>query len=352
MNNLLKIDNIGQQIWLDQLSHQLLENGEIEDYITKYGISGITSNPTIFYKAIKEDKFYINKLAQIKEKSNNNNYEDFYEQLILPDIITACDLFKKKYFESNFRKGYVSLELSPLIADDVNLTIFNAKRLWALVNKPNLMIKVPATNAGIEAFYTLINEGINVNITLLFSRSNTIEFLETYKRAIIDRINSGLSSNHIKAVASFFISRNDSLIDEYLDENLHCQATIHTARILYNDYNHIFSNCHDYMPMELLFASTGTKNPKFSDVFYVENLICPNTINTVPENTLKAYIDHGKIGKTLSDIPLDKAISNLNIIEKQLNLHNTDFEKIANILKKQGLLSFNDSYIKLLELLK
>lgn len=353
MNNLLKIDNIGQQIWLDQLSHQLLVNGEIQNFITKYGISGLTSNPTIFYKAIKEDKYYINKLAKIKEESeNNNDYEYYYEQLILPDIIAACNLFQKKYFESSFKKGYVSLELSPLIANDVNLTITHAKRLWSLINKPNLMIKVPATNAGIDAFYTLISEGINVNITLLFSRKNTIEFLEVYKKAILARASKGLPNKHIKAVASFFISRNDSLIDEYLNENWHCQATINIARILYDDYHNIFKDCQNYMPMELLFASTGTKNPKFSDVLYIDQLICPDTINTVPENTLKAYIDHGKIEKTLLDISLKEAVSNINIIEKQLKQHSTDFEIIANTLKEQGLASFNESYTKLLKLLK
>jgi len=349
-NSLLDVNNLGQSIWLDNISNNLIVSGKLAELISS-GVTGVTSNPTIFHKAIANENYYINKLNEIKSKFSN--LEQRYEQLVIPDIQRACDQFLDTYKQSKQENGYVSFEVSPYLANNKNETVSNAKRLWLEINRPNLMIKIPATVAGIEAFEELTAAGINVNITLLFSLQQLNNCWDAYIRGIQKYYNTYQTNKKIKAVASFFLSRIDSAIDNQLPDQLQGKTAINLCKLAYQQYQDIFYNHRfkhlstiGFMPQYLLFASTGTKNSKYSDVLYIEEIIGEETINTVPDNTLSAFIDHGKAGKTLIT-NLDAANTEIEKVNSIVNL-----EQLGNTLQQDGLKLFTQSFDALIELMK
>jgi transaldolase len=351
VSRLHSIRNFGQKIWLDNISRQLLQSEELIKLITEDGISGITSNPSIFYKAITTDKSYQKDLDAIKHSTDD--LENRLEQLSILDIKNACDMFYPIYKESQKDDGYVSFEVSPLLANNSDKTIEQGLKLWQTINKPNLMIKVPATTAGIKALTELTRQGINVNITLIFSLVQLVNVWQAYTKGLELRLQDGHKIDHIKAVASFFLSRIDSSIDDKLPQSLQGKTAINLAKAAYLIYQETFSSSlfnklkkHGANPQNLLWASTGTKNPNYSDVMYIEELIGIDTINTIPSETLIAFKHHGNAKNTITK-DIEIATKNLEEIKKIINL-----EELGNKLQQDGLDLFNDSYQKLLELMK
>ena len=306
---------------------------------------------TSFHTAIESDKLYTHDLEKIRNSALD--LENRYESLVIPDIKAACDLFMPTYLDSSFEDGYVSFEVSPHLANDTNATIENAKRIWHAINRPNLMIKVPATKAGNIALTELIYAGINVNITLLFSLDQVVETWHAYILGLQRRYKEQLPLANIKSVASFFLSRIDSTVDSKLPDELQGKTAINLAKTAYLIYQEVFSSA-VFMPLKkagarsqcLLWASTGTKNPKYSDVMYIEELIGMETINTVPDNTLDAFRDHGQaLSRLTKDI--EKAPKIIDKIKKYI-----DMQQLGNQLQLNGLKSFEQSFDALIELMK
>lgn len=350
-NKIQAIKQFGQKIWIDNISRELINSGKLEKLIEEDGIAGVTSNPTIFYKAISNDKYYQDDLAKVKQ--SNLSPEARYEYLVIPDIQAACDIMLPVYSNSKFEDGYVSFEVSPHLCNDKQGTIDNARRLWQEINRPNLMIKVPATAAGIEALEQLIFDGINVNITLLFSLEQVISTWNAYINGLKKRYNRNLPVDTIKAVASFFLSRIDTAIDPILPEDLQGLTAINLSKMAFLAYSELFSSetfgiLKRYGAREqyLLWASTGTKNPKYSDVLYVEKLIGNPTINTVPDATLDAVRDHGIASNSLTE-NINQAPKILEKIQQYISL-----DELGEKLQKEGLKLFEDSFNQLIELVK
>lgn len=350
MNRLQAIRPYGQRIWLDNLSRELLISGELARLIKQDGIAGVTSNPTIFHKAISTDPRYRDDLAALKARGMGA--EKTYEELVIPDVRTACDMMLPAYQQSQSDDGYVSLEVSPMLAHDTEGTLVSARHLWQAVGRPNLMIKIPATPAGIQAFGVLIREGINVNITLLFSLKQVEAVWDTYIAALTARLADGNPLGHVKAVASFFLSRVDSLLDPKLPEGKRGQVAIALAKTAYARYLERFHG-EEFAALHhagahaqyLLWASTGTKNPAYSDVLYVEQLIGAETINTVPDGTMAHFRDHGVAAATLRQ-ELELACTVLD----DLPAAGIDLDAVGEQLQQDGLKMFVDSFKALMEL--
>lgn len=351
MKRLSAIRPLGQRIWLDNLSRELLQTGALERLVRDDGIAGVTSNPAIFEKAIRHDPRYQTDLGRLKAVPKLSA-EDRYEALVIPDIQLACDQLRDAYVGSHGEDGYVSLEVSPLLADDEAGTLAAARRLWRAIARPNAMIKIPATPAGIAAFRTLIREGINVNITLLFSLRQVEAVWNAYIAGLNARMDDDLPLHHVKAVASFFLSRVDSLLDPKLPEALRGKSALALAKSAYQRYLERFHGsefaplrAHGACPQYLLWASTGTKDPAYSDVMYVEGLIGKDTVNTVPDATLAAFRDHGEAAPTLT--------AGLDAVDAQLAAlvaAGIDLDQVGDTLQQQGLALFDNAYRALLDL--
>lgn len=350
-SRLIDIKKYGQKIWLDNLSRELLYSGKLEQLIHEDGIAGVTSNPTIFHKAISSDPLYQADLANLK--LSKLSLEERYESLVIPDIQKACDISLPLYKDSKFVDGYVSFEVSPHLANDAKGTIENAKRLWNTINRPNAMIKIPATKAGVIAFEELTAEGININITLLFSLPQVIDIWQAYVNGLNQLNNSGKPIKQVKAVASFFLSRIDSAIDEKIPLHLQGKTAINLCKTAYSAYKDIFhGSIFSHLkeagasPQFLLFASTGTKNPKYSDVLYVEELIGQETINTVPDATLANFRDHGVARMSLTE-NIENSPNIINEVQDIVNLN-----ELGEKLQNDGLKLFEASFESLIELMK
>jgi transaldolase/glucose-6-phosphate isomerase len=313
----------GQSPWMDYIRRDLLTGGGLQKYIDNDGLRGMTSNPTIFEKAINGSTLYNDILNSPEAKSLNA--KQLFEKIAIRDVQDACDIFRPVYDESKHRDGYVSLEVSPFLANDTNGTMEEARRLWKAVNRPNVMIKVPATPEGVPAIRQLLEEGLNINITLLFAQSAYEKVAEAFIAALEARAAKGQPINHIASVASFFVSRIDSLIDSRIDallktaagdaktllESLHGTIAIANAKLTYKKYQELFGGprwkalaAKGAQTQRLLWASTSTKNPKYRDVLYVEELIGADTVDTIPPATFDAFRDHGKLRPSLTeDIP-------------------------------------------------
>ncbi|MCV2503572.1 MAG: transaldolase, partial [Neisseriaceae bacterium] len=304
MSNIIKTKALGQQIWLDNLSRSLIASKELV-HMRQIGITGITTNPAIFSKAIENDSLYQNDIAELNHKKLTAKQK--YEFLAIQDVQDACDEFSEMYQESHFQYGYVSIELDPFLSQEYEDSIQEAKRLWQTIDRPNLMIKVPATEAGVKIFEYLISEGINVNVTLLFSLDITQKIHHAYLSGLKTRLNNNQPINHIRAVASFFLSRIDTALDVTLPQHLQGKVAVSIAKQAYQDWLSIFDqqqlvslNEHNAKPIWLLWASTGTKNPDYSDVLYVDNLIGAGIVNTLPEKTLNCFLEHGTVSPSLN----------------------------------------------------
>ena len=356
MNPLLQVSQHGQQIWLDNLSRTLLREGHLARFIAEDGIAGVTTNPAIFHKAIAGGRYYEDELAALKK--NPLSAEARYEALVVPDVQQACDLLLPQYRHSSGRSGYVSLEVSPALAHDAAGTLAAGLRLKAAVDRPNVLIKVPATGAGIKAIEQLIEAGVSVNVTLIFSLAQADAVAQAYVRGLERRHAAGGDVTPIMSVASLFLSRLDTLIDAQLEQlggealALRGKSAVATAKLAYQRYctrfhGEEFATLRSFgaHPQFLLWASTGTKNPAYSDLLYVEPLIGAETINTLPDGTLDALRDHGRVEASLST-EVDAAAAHYSALER----HGIDLERVGERLQHEGLQQFEQAFAALLQL--
>jgi len=353
----------GQSPWMDYIRRDLLTTGELKKYIENDGLRGMTSNPAIFEKAIVGSNVYADILSSPEARKLNS--KALFEKIAIRDVQDACDIFNSVYSESNRRDGYVSLEVSPYLADDTKATIDEARRLWKAVNRPNVMIKVPATPAGLPAIRQLLEEGLNINITLLFAQSAYEQVAEAFLAALEARAVKGLDISHIASVASFFVSRIDTLIDSQIDEKLKTstdasqralldglrgKVAIANARLTYKKYLELFGGprwkslaSKGAQTQRLLWASTSTKNPKYRDVLYVEELIGADTVDTIPPATFDAFRDHGKLRPSLTE-NVDAAAKTMADLAKA----GLSMKEVTDKLLLDGVKLFADAFTQLL----
>lgn len=316
---LWELTRAGQSVWLDYIRRGMLENGELEQMLTQYALRGVTSNPTIFEQAISGSDDYDAALQSAVYESVDAAAA--FEALAVADIQRAADLFRGVYERTDGGDGFVSLEVSPELAHDTEATLAEARRLWQLVDRPNLMVKVPGTDAGLPAIEQLLSEGVNVNVTLLFSIAAHERVMEAYLRALETRRAGAQPLARVASVASFFVSRVDTLVDQQLQEKrrqasgeaeraridaLFGRAAIANAKLAYRRFTEVFSgerwerlHAAGARVQRPLWASTSTKNPAYRDVVYVEELIGPHTVNTMPLPTVQAFAEHGRVQRTL-----------------------------------------------------
>jgi transaldolase len=364
-NPLLDLESLGQSIWMDFISRGTIASGQLQQWIEEDGISGVTSNPSIFEKAIAESDDYDESIRDLILKGMTS--EEIFRSLTVEDIQRVADLLRPTYDRTDGRDGFVSLEVSPTLAHDTIGTIEQARQLWALVNRPNAMIKVPATSEGIPAIRELTGEGINVNITLLFGLPRYREVADAYISGLEVLAAKGKPLNETASVASFFLSRIDTLIDPILEEKmksdnpragtaarLHGEIAIASAKVAYEIYKELFSRERfirlantGARTQKLLWASTSTKNPAYKDTKYVEALIGPDTINTVPVETLNAYRDHGHPEQTL-----DQEVHSAYHLLNKLSIVGIDLNAITQQLEDEGVEKFITAYDQLMALLK
>ncbi|MCB6183523.1 transaldolase [Leeia sp. TBRC 13508] len=355
MSRLAAISQFGQQVWLDNLSRHLIETGRLAQWLNDDAIAGVTSNPAIFYNAISKDAAYQSDLARLKTEVADP--ERRFELLVLPDVRATADLLAPLYASSQADKGYVSFEVSPTLANDAEGTVAAAQRLWAEIGKPNAMIKIPATKAGIVAIEESIAAGININVTLMFSPQHVTDVFGAYIRGLQRRADAGLPIDQIRSVASIFISRVDTLIDKLLPESeaaLQGKIAIAAAKAAYITWQETFGGeafaalrAKGARPQTPLWASTGTKNPAYRDVMYVEELIGAETVNTVPDATLAAFADHGEARSSLAE-NLDVAVAQL----AALKAAGIDLNQAGEQLQQEGLKQFDEAFEKLIALVK
>jgi len=361
-NPLKGLLDYGQSPWMDYIRRDLLTGGGLKKMIQEDGLRGMTSNPAIFEKSITGSSLYNDILNSPEAKSMNA--KQLFEKIAIRDVQDACDIFKPVYDESKHRDGYVSLEVSPYLANDTNGTLEEARRLWKAVNRPNLMVKVPATPEGIPAIRQLLEDGLNINITLLFAQSAYEQVAEAFTAALEARAAKGQSIGHIASVASFFVSRIDTLVDSKIDEklksasadakslleSLHGTIAIANAKLTYKKYQELFGGSRwkaladkGAQTQRLLWASTSTKNPKYRDVIYVEELIGADTVDTIPPATFDAFRDHGRLRPSLTEDVADAAkhMENLGRVGISMN-------EVTEKLLVDGVKLFADAFTTLL----
>ncbi len=352
-NRLKKIHELGQSIWLDFIDRRIMDSGDMQKLITEDGIRGVTSNPAIFEKAFSSSSDYDEDIAKLAKEGKSN--DDIFYGVAVEDIKRAADMFMQVYEdEVKGADGYVSLEVSPRFANDTEATTKQALELWKAVHKDNVMIKIPGTKEGLPAIQKCIAEGLNINVTLLFGLERYEAVTEAYIAGLEERAAAGKEIEYVSSVASFFLSRIDVLVDPMLQEkglaNLKGEIAIASAKKAYEIYKRVFSTERwkkleekGAKPQRLLWASTGSKDPAFSDVKYVEALIGKDTVDTIPMDTLVAFRDHGNAENTLEE-GLDKATATL----EQIKTAGIDLAKITQQLEDEGIEKFNQPYDKLL----
>ena len=360
-NPLLDLQIHGQSVWLDYLSRDLIQSGQLERLVAEDGLRGLTSNPTIFHGAITGSQTYDDEVHALS--SAGMPAPDIFETLAVRDIVAACDVLEGVYDTSDGADGFVSLEVSPHLAHDTDGTVEEARRLAASVDRPNLMIKVPATDAGLPAIKTLLSEGICVNITLIFAQGVYAQVAETYLQALEVRADRGQSLDTVSSVASTFVSRIDTAVDDELVKCIEqASANAEEARVLlgkvavansravYKIFTEMFSTerfealaAQGARRQRPLWASTSTKNPDYPATLYVDELIGSDTVNTMPENTMGEFREHGDVSETLSE-DLDYWMGVLDRVEAL----GIDLEEIMDDLRVDGLQKFSDSYDELL----
>ena len=347
-NPLVDVLRLGQSVWYDNIRRSLLTSGEL-DRLVDEGLRGVTSNPAIFSKAIAGSTDYAEAIAAIPA-GDARDAKEVYEALAIRDIQDAADALRPVYDESGRRDGYVSLEVSPELADDVDGTVTEALRLWREVDRENLLVKVPATPAGIPAIRALIANGVNVNVTLLFATAAYEQVAEAYIAGLEDRAMGGADLSHVASVASFFISRIDSAVDPLVPEHLRGRVAIANAKVTYQRYQELYASerwqalaAQGAQTQRLLWASTSTKNPAYRDVVYVEELIGPDTVNTVPPATFDAFRDHGVARASLEE-DVEDAYETL----AQVAAHGVDLDAVTDKLLEEAVAAFADAFAALL----
>jgi transaldolase len=361
-NPLVQLKTQGQSVWYDNIDRAQLVSGEFKRLLDEDGVVGVTANPTIFEKSISGGRAYDEQMKALISAGKSSN--EIYEALVIQDIRTVADLLAPIYERTNALDGYVSLEVSPELAHDTQGTLNEVRRFWHSVQRPNLLIKIPATPAGIPAIEQALTEGINVNITLIFSLANYGAVAEAYLNALENRNALGQDISHIASVASFFVSRVDTLVDRLLAEKIQQsseaseqehlrtllgKAAIANARLVYQQFKRIFhtprfetlkhSGAHVQRP---LWASTSTKNPAYRDVLYAEELIGPETVDTMPMETIRNFRDHGRVARTVEHNPAG-AQAELAALE-QAGIH---YDQVTQQLQDEGVQKFADSFRQL-----
>jgi len=363
-NPLKELLTYGQSMWLDYIRRDLFSSGKLMKLIQEDGLRGMTSNPSIFEKAIGESSLYDDMLQQLATRKDLDTTAKF-EQIAIRDIQDAADILQPVYKESNFRDGYVSLEVSPYLARKTQETIDEARRLWKAVKRDNVMIKVPGTAEGLPAIRQLIGEGININITLLFAQEVYVKVAEAYIDGLEDLASHGGNLKKMASVASFFISRIDSLVDSKLNDkiktttdpdqqallkNLLGKVAIANGKLTYQRYQKIFSGSRweslaakGAQTQRVLWASTSTKNPAYRDVIYVEELIGPDTVNTMPPATIDAFRDHGQLRNSLTE-----DVGGAAKVMDDLQRAGISMKEVTDKLTEDGVKLFADAFDKLL----
>lgn len=359
-NPLNQLRILGQSIWLDYIRRDLIVSGELRRLIEDDGLQGMTSNPSIFEKSIVESHDYDRDIqAMALEKKSA---KEIYEAISRGDVQRAADEFRPLYERTDGQDGYVSLEVNPHLAHDSDGTIKEARRLWSSINRPNVFIKVPATADGLPAIEQLIREGINVNVTLLFGLPRYRQVAEAYIAGLEARAACGESVKNVASVASFFLSRIDTLVDPLIEKSftpggnagiarkVHGQVAVASAKMAYQIYKEIFSSDRfkkladkGARTQRLLWASTSTKNPAYSDIKYIEELIGPATVNTVPPETINAYRDHGK-----PQLSLEENLYAANRVMACLPELGINIDILTQQLEDEGIAKFNEPFDKLM----
>jgi transaldolase len=359
-NTLKSLNAAGQAIWLDFIDRPMLRNGDLERRIRDDALTGMTSNPTIFEKALAEGNAYDD---QIRSAAGDFTAMELFELIATTDVRDACDLFRGTHDRTNGADGFVSIEVSPGAANNANATISEATRLWATVDRPNVMVKVPGTVEGAVAVRQLTANGINVNITLLFAIEAHKSVIDAYMAGLEDRVQAGKDISKIHSVASFFVSRVDTEVDKRLDaaiakspanqetlKSLHGKAAIANAKLAYRLFQSEIASprwkalaSKGATVQRPLWASTSTKNPAYRDVMYVEQLIGPDTVNTMPPQTIDAFRDHGVVARTV-DANVDAAQRTIDTLER----NGISMRDVTDKLLRDGLASFQKSFDTLL----
>jgi transaldolase len=349
-----QLGHYGQSIWLDHISRQIIYSGRLKRMVEEDGLTGVTTNPTLFEKAIDGSHDYDDAFERLLAADTHIDAQTLYERLSIEDVQMAADVLRPVYDHTKGRDGFVSIEVSPYLAHDTQATIVEVQRLWNEVSRPNLMVKIPATEAGIPAIDALLASGINVNITLIFSRRQ----YEAVMRAFLSGIENAPDPTRTVSVASVFVSRIDTIVDSLLEQagspealGLRGKIGIANAKLIYREFKSVFYSTRfaglrlRRVPVQrVLWGSTGAKNPAYSDVLYVEELIGPDTINTVPPATLNAFRDHGYVrGPTLEE-EVTEAEAALNLLSKM----GIDLNAVAGSLQADGVMAFAASMDKLL----
>jgi transaldolase / glucose-6-phosphate isomerase len=363
-NPLKALLDYGQSMWLDYIRRDLITSGKLKEMIENDGLRGMTSNPSIFEKAIADSSLYDDLLHSLSARPDLDATAR-YEQIAIRDIQGAADILRPVYQQSNFRDGFVSLEVSPLLAMETQKTLDEARRLWKTVNRENVMIKVPGTAEGIPAIRQLIGEGININVTLLFAQEVYEKVAEAYVAGVEELAKRGGNLKKMAGVASFFISRIDTLVDSMIDEKLKTEndpakkdllkslkgkVAIANGKLTYQKYEQIFSGprwealaAKGARTQRVLWASTSTKNPAYRDVMYVEELIGPDTVDTMPPATVDAFRDHGKLRNSLTE-----DVAGAKKVMDDLAKAGISMQEVTSKLTKDGVKLFADAFEKLL----
>jgi len=363
-NPLLQLKALGQSVWYDNIDRSQLVSGQFKRLLDEDGICGVTANPTIFEKSISSGHAYDEQINQLIREGKSTS--EIYEALIIQDIRIVADILRPIYDSANRQDGLVSLEVSPDLAHDTEGTLSEVRRFWKMVDRPNLMIKIPGTPEGIPAVLQALTEGINVNITLIFSISTYRQVAEAFISALEARRTAGEDISHMASVASFFVSRVDTLVDKLLEDkvkatsntteqqhlkSLEGKAAIANARLVYQDFKKIF-NTPRFAALKQagayvqrpLWASTSTKNPAYRDVLYAEELIGPDTVDTMPLETIENFRDHGRVRLSIED-NLEEAHQVLDALEK-IGIH---YDQVTQQLQDEGVQKFADSFHALFE---
>jgi transaldolase len=353
-SRLQQLSKLGQSVWIDYLSRRLIREGELERLMNEDAVVGVTSNPTIFQKAISEGDAYDEQLREVL--AEEDDAKEIFLRLAVRDVQDACDLLRRVWDEGHGQDGYVSIEVDPNLAADTDATIAEAQRLHELVDKPNCFVKIPATKAGLPAIEEMIARGRNINVTLIFSLQRYAEVVEAYLRGLERLDENGGDPSKVASVASFFVSRVDTEADRRLDEegapdDLKGKLAVANAKLAYQRYKELFSGerwealrARGATTQRCLWASTSTKNPAYRDVLYVEELIGPETVNTMPEETIAAFEDHGEVALTL-ERDLDEA---RRVFERVAEA-GVDYDDVVDTLEREGVQKFADSFSELLD---
>ncbi len=354
-NPLQKLGELGQSVWYDNISRSVLQSGALARLVQAGEVRGVTSNPTIFEKAIGGSSDYDADIQRLQAQGLDT--KGIYEQLAIADIQAGADLLRPVHEHTGGKDGFISLEVSPDLAHHAKETVEEARRLHASVDRPNLMIKVPATKAGWSAIEELIGSGINVNVTVMFSMSHYDHVAEAYLRGLERALASGADLSRIHSVASVFISRVDTLIDERLPSkgsavvtSLRGKAAVANTKLIYQRFREVFSGprwsklaAHGANTQRPLWASTATKDPQYSDILYVQEIIAADTVNTMKPETIDAFRDHGK-----AEITIHRGIDEARRLASDLEAIGIDLEEVGTVLQDQGVDLFADSFRKLL----